>query len=452
MKKLLFLTLILAICCIFIAKTGICSATTLFSDNFDSYETGALGTQNNWEWANNSATIRNDIYNSPPNSISFGTQTIARHIFTAQSSGTFKGKIYFDLTTTEFNFYLGSDTTPKCQVYIDTQAGKVYSDIYIYTPAELLSFNFSLDTWYDFYFRFDSTGSVNQFCLENICSEWVACRYGGLQTFTTLNKLNFKGADSSNSTSALIDDVFISDSITPDPAIFISTPTTATTITNNSTNLTGGWTTINPDIYHSITLYFNSNFIGEQSVAKIIPITSSTGSFSIPLTDFGITANGQWNLKGSATYANTQLSDMYITPDLISPTGYNLIFDVAGFHTPYTFTDFDTWYGDNVSNYGTPSAWASGMVGFLQPILEKIAEFGARVQDYLDTSKAYQQGSTLGSVFPVVNAYILKINIFFGGFPIAQFFQWGILIMMGIFAVKMILKLLSFIPFIGGSG
>jgi hypothetical protein len=235
-------------------------------------------------------------------------------------------------------------------------------------------------------------------------------------------------------------------------SITITAPTTGTTITDTATTLNGAWAGLDPDIYKNITLYFSSHFIGEQSVAKLITITASSGTFSLPLSDFGLSANGQWDLRGNATYKNTQLSDMYITTDLISPAGYNLIFNVDGFHTPYAFTDFNTWYGANVSNYDTPSAWASGMIGYLQPILEKIAEFGARLQDYLDTSTAWQRGNDIGSVFPVVNAYILKINIFFGGFPIVQFFQWGILIMMGIFAVKIILKLLSFIPVIGGGG
>lgn len=238
----------------------------------------------------------------------------------------------------------------------------------------------------------------------------------------------------------------------PPPTITITAPTTGATITSTATDLVGEWAGIDPDIFINITLYFNSNFIGEQSVAKIISVDDWTGNFTIPLSYFGISANGQWDLKGRATYKNTQLSDMYITTDLISPVGYDLIFNVSGFHTPYTFTDFDTWYDTNVVNYDTPSAWASGMIGYLQPILEKIAEFGARIQDYLDTSTAWQRGNDIGSVFPVINAYILKINIFFGGFPLAQFFQWGILIMIGMFAIKIILKLLSFIPVIGGGG
>lgn len=238
----------------------------------------------------------------------------------------------------------------------------------------------------------------------------------------------------------------------PSANITISSPNTGTTITTTATHIVGTWANIDTDLYGNLTIYFSSNFIREQSPTIIIPLTGGSGSFDYPLSSFGISANGQWNLKGNTTYKNTQLSDMYITTDLISPVGYNLIFDVSGFHTPYTFTDFDTWYGTNVANYDTPSAWASGMIGYIQPILEKVAEFGARIQDYLDTSTAHQRGYAIGSVFPVINAYILKINIFFGGFPIVQFFQYGILIMIGIFAVKTILKLLAFIPFVGGGG
>jgi hypothetical protein len=88
----------------------------------------------------------------------------------------------------------------------------------------------------------------------------------------------------------------------------------------------------------------------------------------------------------------------------------------------------------------------------MNPIFEKIGQFGNRINAYLDVSDAKIKGEQIGSVFPVIGAYILKIDLFFGGFPIVQFFKWGILIMIGLFAVKIILKLLAFIPFIGGGG
>lgn len=356
-----------------------------------------------------------------------------------------------------------------CCVFI-SMAGSCYAYEIFYSDAWTLETNgyFTFDPSVYAYFPDDyNSGSLNLY--EGVYgTETQGDNIGGgswpcwnYQTPTAMvGSPTADGTYSLKYTDSIIHDIFVFTfylsggvfSLNEPVGIFIDTPTTGSTITDTATTLDGNWVGIDPAIYHNITLYLNSNFIGEQSVAKIIPITTSSGTFSIPLSYFGISANGQWDLEGSATYANTQLSDMYITTDLISPTGYNLIFDVEGFHTPYTFTDFDTWYDTNVSNYDSPSTWASGMIGYLQPILEKIAEFGARLQDYLDTSTAWQRGNDIGSVFPVVNAYILKINIFFGGFPIAQFFQWGILIMIGMFAIKIILKLLSFIPVIGGGG
>jgi len=232
--------------------------------------------------------------------------------------------------------------------------------------------------------------------------------------------------------------------------VSITSPALGSVATSTADYLTGTWTGIDPDIYENLTLYFTANYTGESGTPKLISVASGSGSFSIPLRDFGITSNGRWDLKTNATFKNTQLSDMYITHDLT--TGYYLTLDVPGLHTPYVFTDWATWYTANVSDYDTPTAWATAMVGYIQPILQKIAEFGARVQDYLDVSTAYQRGNDFGAVFPVVGAYVDKVNLFFGGFPIVAVFQWGILIMMGLFAVKIIFKFLSFIPFFGGGG
>jgi hypothetical protein len=232
--------------------------------------------------------------------------------------------------------------------------------------------------------------------------------------------------------------------------VSISAPVLGSVATSTANYLTGTWSGIDTAIFKNLTLYFTNTYTGESATAQIVETPASSGSFSIPLRDFDFSSNGTWNLKTNATYKNTQLSDMIITSDLT--IGYYLILDFPGLHTPYTFTDFVTWYHANVTNYSDPTDWATAMVGYLQPVLQKIAEFGARITDYLDITTSYQKGKDLGSVLPVVNAYVEKINIFFGGFPIVQFFQWGVLLMMGLFAVKFILKLLAFIPFFGGSG
>ena len=225
----------------------------------------------------------------------------------------------------------------------------------------------------------------------------------------------------------------------------ISTPVSGTTITDTATELVGAWDNIIPDDWNEIALSFVSYNIQENSKIVYIPVDTISGNFSIPLSDFGITINSLWTLQ-------TIIQNDYEMSFDFTPPTYALTFNVSGFTTPYAFTDFETWYDTNVPNYEAPSDWASAMIGFLQPIFEKVGEYGNRVETYLNITEAYAKGFQIGGIFPVVIAYVEKIDLFFGGFPIVQFFKWVIIVMIGIFLVKAILKLLSFIPFIGGAG
>lgn len=225
----------------------------------------------------------------------------------------------------------------------------------------------------------------------------------------------------------------------------IISPENGSTITDLSTNLVVDWSNIDHTYWTDIKIAFNDYLIGETSKIYDYTINADSGEFSIPLSIFGISKNGYWTFNSVVENATE------INFDVPNPA-YGLTFNVVGLPTPYAFTDFDTWYSENVSDYETPSVWAKAMVGFLQPIFEKVGEFGNRITSYLNILTAYEKGFSIGSVFPVVIAYIGKIDLFFGGFPIMQFFQWAILIMIGLFSVKIILKLLSFIPFFGGGG
>ena len=231
----------------------------------------------------------------------------------------------------------------------------------------------------------------------------------------------------------------------PPVGIFLTSPASASTITDASTELVGTWSGIDSEIWTNIKIAFNDFQIGETSKIVNVPITGDAGGFSITLSDFEITKNGDWTLRAIVE------NEYEYNFDIENPI-YGLTFNITGLPTPYAFTDFDDWYTANVENYETPSAWASSMIGFLQPIFEKVGEYGNRIESYLDITDAYAKGFQIGGVLPVVIAYVEKIDLFFGGFPIAQFFKWIIIAMIGLFGVKAILKLLSFIPFFGGSG
>lgn len=234
------------------------------------------------------------------------------------------------------------------------------------------------------------------------------------------------------------------------PTATITSPANNSTITDLSTTLEISYANLDYTNFPYLYVGFIDDKIGMWSEAKKTILTASSGSLSIPFSDFNIIRNGYWTIyitQWSSLYTGYGSETSYPLSPVIT---YKLNFNIDGLPTPYTFTDWATWYSENAS--GTPSVWTTSMLGFLQPIFEKIGEFGERITTYLNTSDAYNKGNSLGSVFPVVIAYVNKINLFFGGFPIVQFFQWLIITMIGIFAIKIILKLLSFIPFFGGGG
>jgi len=237
----------------------------------------------------------------------------------------------------------------------------------------------------------------------------------------------------------------------PSPAVEITSPANNSTITDLSTMLDISYSYLATATYPYLYVFFNDSLIGEQSYAWRTDLTTSAGTISAPFTTFNFTKNGWWYVSVfQYSYTQSPPALYFYNPASGSSTYYQLNLDLSTLPTPYTFTTWTDWYSANAT--GTPSVWITGMVGFLQPIFEKVGEFGNRIKTYLDISDAYTKGNALGSVIPVVSAYVNKINLFFSGFPIVQFFQWTIIVMVGIFAVKIILKLLSFIPFFGGGG
>jgi len=277
----------------------------------------------------------------------------------------------------------------------------------------------------DFYFYIFSTSSDRNNCISNT---------------TTCMSTSLQYAEIHHNASS---PYWSSDPLAP--TITITAPDNASTITDLSTHLVVNWAMIDHTEWTDLQIYFQSLQISENSLVYHETLTADSGSVSIPLSYFQIPTNGQWKFYELVENATS------IDFDITNPV-YGLTFNVSGLETPYTFTDFPTWYSSNVSSYGSPSDWASAMLGYLQPIFEKIGEFTNRISDYLNVSDAYDKGFTIGGVFPIAMAYISKIDIFFGGFPIATFFKWAVIAMLGIFAVKIILKLLAFIPFVGGGG
>ena len=227
------------------------------------------------------------------------------------------------------------------------------------------------------------------------------------------------------------------------PAFTVSSPASGATVTSNSTNITGSYYSLNAGSYGYgyLHIWFQNSNSQVHSQTYSVAITSASGSFSTPLSAFGITENGTWNL-----YAQQEL-DANTYQSLTPSPAYTLNFNVAGNSIPYTFTDWNTWYPENAAGgYIVPSDFAESIEGFFEPIFTNAYEFANQTLRYFNADTSYAKGNQIGLMFPTTQAYINKINIFFGGFPLIQFFEFAIVVMLGVFIVRTIFK---FIPFFG---
>jgi hypothetical protein len=242
------------------------------------------------------------------------------------------------------------------------------------------------------------------------------------------------------------------------PHITISSPASGSTITATSDTLSVNYYDIDPTIYKGILLNFRDEKLHASTKSydyKLATGDTGNGSFSVNTSEFGFDTNGHWDLHGLAYGVSLDIqggaflttrgyTDVY-SNELVDPA-YYLIFNVAGYQTPFTFDDWTTWYGTNVSDYATPEPIATTLAGYLQPYFEKVGGFGSQASLYFNLNEAYDRGFGLGEIFPAMDGYVKKIDMFFGGFPLFTFFKYIIYTLIGIFVIRTILK---FIPFIG---
>jgi len=227
------------------------------------------------------------------------------------------------------------------------------------------------------------------------------------------------------------------------PTLTITAPANNSTITSNTTTITGNYAALNAGLlgygYLHIWLYNPNN--QEHSATKTLLITGTSGSFSFPASVFAITENGKWVLKANQEWdANTFVD---LTP---SPT-ITFNFNVSGNSTPYTFQDWNTWYSSNsAGGYSAPSDFGNSIEGFFQPIFTNVYEFANNTLSFFNVTTAHDKGYQIGQIFPTAQAYLDNIDVFFGGFPLVPFFEFLIVVMLGIFIVRTIFK---FIPFFG---
>lgn len=246
-----------------------------------------------------------------------------------------------------------------------------------------------------------------------------------------------------------VDDMFYQ---TPIANVWGDTPVSGTEITGLEDILTIGY--VGLDYYDSLYVALRHPQTGIFTDAKRYDIIDigGLGQLEIPLTHFNIEKNGNWYLHAVATYEGYQYEDeLFLSSygwnwtDDLTDGSYYLDINIEGFEEMFAMSDFETWYSDN-AKFDTPTEMFSDIASVFSPIFSTIGEFGNRIKDYFDVDSAYSKGFEIGKAIPVFSYYVGQISYFLGGFPAITWLLIVILVLVGIFIFRIIMK---FIPFLG---
>lgn len=229
-------------------------------------------------------------------------------------------------------------------------------------------------------------------------------------------------------------------------------PESETEITDLSDNFTFGW--VGLEDYDGLSISFYNKRTGIHSRAKRYEDIESSGEKTLSLEGFGIDKNADWHFNAIAfeevpeTYSGLYLTGRYVmeyTYDLVSPE-YFLIINVEGFPVIFEVEDWSDWYGEHAEKFDAPTPLFERVAVLFTPTFSNIGEFGQQISEYFETDKAYSRGYELGLAIPIFTYYTTSIEMFFGGLPIIKLFLMILLLLVGIFIFKIVLK---FIPFFG---
>jgi len=441
--------------------------TNIFSDDFEAYSLGNLHNQGLWSiyGTENQFVVQSDLFKTGEKAVYDNSydQSSARK-FVGYDNKISEGVIssYFYLTENfESGAYYdiviqGCQAGYGCETDIQVRVEKIDNIWKLRTqklpsPPEWIDLaDLNLLQWYFVSIKFDADSYSVQLDNQSRSEEIPKAEHFGGESRLMMVSQKLK---------LYFDDISDVENLVLEPTITGVSPESGTEITDLDTNLTIEYSGFDWDIYDGFVVNFRDSKIEAVSNSKqflkedLDP--SGTGEEIINLQDFGFDQNGDWYLTGIAFGTHLDIeSGMFLTTrgvidffsDELVLTPYYLTINVEGLPSPYTFEGPEDWYDAHVERFDAPTAFFISFVGLLSPIFEKVGEFGTRVQNMFDQSEAYDRGYGLGEIFPLISGYIQKIDLFFGGFPLASFFKYLILTMLAIFIIRAVMK---FIPFFG---
>lgn len=427
-----------------------------WNDNLDSYtDESLLNGQGQWITPKD-VRVSNDQAYSSPNGIKRGNDNDpyfdARGV--AMTTGLLSFKFYNTSTADGYGTLFltnANGSSGGSPTFYWIESGATFNVYYGggYPTGTLYTTGLAMNTWHTAYVEWDTGLDQARIKINELdYSVWFTLDTGPINEVGGLS-IRLGYADN-----AYFDDFLISGVAPPEPRVWATSPASGTEITDLEQDITINWEGLQDYDTLYITFSYPQLGIATDAVSYDIVDIGGEGDMLIPLTDFNFEKNAHWYLKSIASYEGYIIEGgMFLSgygsqfTDDLTDSIYYLDISIEGFESFFTMSDFEGWYGDNVTRFATPTAAFVAITGLLEPIYSYIGEFGSKIAVYFDKDEAYSRGYEAGRAIPVFSYYLGQVAFFIGGFPIMSIFLIILLLMVGIFIFKLVIR---FIPHFGG--
>lgn len=423
---------------IFVVVGLLCSnlAWAGVDENFDSYSPGDLSGQGDWETGGVSCLVSDGQFFTSPNSAKTLSSANCNNFkdFSAEVSGSQRFYFYQSSSSANYNgftFRIRESATDKI-TFSAYKKSAVLGEIWL-SGIGGSNKDYDLDVWNEVLVEWQFPNQVRYNLNDSGFTSWFSAGV----SWTALDRVYFANWQNAGWTF----DIYF-DELGYPPVGFqfdVISPANESTIEDLENEITFSWSGWDfEDIYEAFVFWFVREGTGVSTNLIIYYPSSEAGEIAYPFSDFEFEKNGYYFLK--ARRADGTFGEELIYPD------YWIMIDVEGFSEAFSMLDFETWYAENVDRFASSTPVFLAISGVISPIFSQIGDFGFDTLGFLDTDEALSTGVNLGKYIPLYRGYIEEIEYFFGGFPLIQIFILLVLLLVGIFIFRLILK---FIPGLG---
>ena len=452
---IIFVPLLIGILWVLLGTFTLLWGASVLDDDFEAYDLGNLAGQGGWTQTTDWGA---DVVDTPTVEGVRAVQTVedgAAAAAQTKKTGVplTTGTLYFNgytLAGGSYIFYIQSSGSDFLAFTLH-ESGTGDTDINFYdgcTNNEDVA-TISYGEWVQFGIDWNSVTGHTKFLVGDTWSEEYWCE----TLDEALDRVEIYGQDSDPGESFLD---YIGSGVPPPPGpkVWGTDPASETEITDLETTFEFEWEGL--DDWDNLLIVFQNRPTGIFSEAEVfsVEIIGASGTGEMSFSDFDFDRNGKFYFYSVASVLEMEiLEGMYLTggysvewsDDLVDPE-YFVTINIDGFPSIFEMSDFETWYGEEVDRFTTSTPMFVALSGFFEPIFNTVGEFGNRIKDYFNINEAYAQGYEIGKTISYFTFFVGQISLFLGGFPILKWVFIVILLLVGIFIFRLIMK---FIPGLG---